>query len=178
MTSWEYVIVIVILAFWNHCIFFLDVLVYTSSFSGCSALSTEERTKNTGNFLSVGENSVKNRGKCMEMALCQAHVFLNGTRGWKRGARDWIDRRFRQVEWGDYRLTVRMIASHLDMKKDSVWKIITENLGMHKVCVKIVLTLLNQKERRIQVCQEIIERLQTELDLLCRVITGNETLIF
>ena len=44
------------------------------------------------------------------------------------------------VEWvkqglrGDHRLTVRMIASHLDMKKDSVWKIITEDLGMRKIC--------------------------------------------
>ena len=52
-----------------------------------------------------------------------------------------------------------MIASQLDLKKDSVWKIITENLGMRKVCAKMVPRLLNddQKERRMQVCQDIIE---------------------
>ena len=40
--------------------------------------------------------------------------------------------------------------------------------------------LLNedQKERRMQVCQDIIERLQTEPGLLHRVITGDETWIF
>lgn len=88
--------------------------------------------------------------------------------------------RVRQVMRGDRQLTVRMIASKLDMKKDSVWKIITEDLGMRKVCAKMVPRLLNddQKECRMQVCQDIIERLQTEPDLLCRVITGDETWIF
>ena len=49
-----------------------------------------------------------------------------------------------------------------------------------KVCAKMVPRLRNddQKERRMQVCQNIIERLQTEPDLLRRVITGDETRIF
>ena len=73
-----------------------------------------------------------------------------------------------------------MIASQLDLKKDSVWKIITEDLGMRKVCARMVPRLLNddQKERRMQVCQDIMERLQTEPDLLRRVITGDETWSF
>ena len=68
----------------------------------------------------------------------------------------------------------------MDLKKDTVWKIITEDLGMWKVCTKMVPRLLNddQKEHRVQVCQDIIERLQTEPDLFCRVITGDETWIF
>ena len=51
---------------------------------------------------------------------------------------------------------------------------------MRKVLAKLVPRLLNddQKEHHMQVCQDIIERLQTELDLLRRVITGNETWIF
>ena len=51
---------------------------------------------------------------------------------------------------------------------------------MRKVCAKLVPRLLNdvQKERRLQVCQDIIERLQTEPDLLRRVITADETWIF
>ena len=73
-----------------------------------------------------------------------------------------------------------MIASQLNMKKDSVWKIITEDLGMWKVCAKMVPRLLNdhQKEHHMQICQDIIERLQTEPDLLRRVITGDEMWIF
>ena len=51
---------------------------------------------------------------------------------------------------------------------------------MRKVCAKMVPRLLNddQKERRLQVCQDIIERLQTEPDLLRRVITDDEPWIF
>ena len=51
---------------------------------------------------------------------------------------------------------------------------------MRKVCAKMVPGLLNddQKERRLQVCRDVIERLQTEPDLLRRVITGDETWIF
>ena len=48
---------------------------------------------------------------------------------------------------------------------------------MRKVCAKMMPRLLNddQKERRMQVCQDIIQRLQIEPDLLRRVITGDET---
>ena len=37
--------------------------------------------------------------------------------------------------------------------------------------------LLNegQKERRVQVCQDILEQLETEPNLLKRVVTGNES---
>lgn len=40
--------------------------------------------------------------------------------------------RVRQVVCNDRRVTIRTIASQLDMKKDSVWKIVTEDLGMRK----------------------------------------------
>ena len=70
-----------------------------------------------------------------------------------------------------------MISSQLKKKKDSVWKIITEYLGMQKACIRMMPRLLNddQKEHSMQVCQE---RFQTEPDLLCRVIAGDETWIF
>ena len=40
--------------------------------------------------------------------------------------------------------------------------------------------LLNegQKERRVQVCQDILEQLKTEANLLKRVVTGDESWIF
>ena len=51
---------------------------------------------------------------------------------------------------------------------------------MRKVCAKLVPRLLNddQKECRLQVCQDIMEHLKTEPDLLRRVITGDVTWIF
>ena len=51
---------------------------------------------------------------------------------------------------------------------------------MRKVCARMVPRLLDddQKERHLQVCQDIIERLQTEPDLLRKVISGDETRIF
>ena len=59
---------------------------------------------------------------------------------------------------------------------ERVWRIVAEDLGMMKICSKMVLKLLNegQKELRVQVCQDILEQLETEPNLLKRVVTGNE----
>ena len=51
------------------------------------------------------------------------------------------------VVCSDHRLTVQMIASQVEMKRDSVWRIITEDLGMWKVCAKMVSKLLNDDQR-------------------------------
>ena len=57
---------------------------------------------------------------------------------------------------------------------------ITEDLEIKKICGKTVTKLLNeaQKKRHVQVCQDILKQLQTELTLLERVITGDELWIF
>ena len=51
---------------------------------------------------------------------------------------------------------------------------------MRKACAKMAPKLLNdeQKMRRVQVCQDILEHLDSNPDLLKRVITGDETRIF
>ena len=88
--------------------------------------------------------------------------------------------RVRQKVRSDRRLTARMIADELDMNSERVWRIITEDLGMPKIYAKMVPRLLNegQKERRVQVCQDILEQLETEPNLLKRVPTGDESWIF
>ena len=80
----------------------------------------------------------------------------------------------KQLVRADRRLTVRMIASELSISKETVWKIITEDLGMRKICAKMVPKLLSddQKERRVLVCKNILECLETEPNLLGKVITG------
>ena len=73
-----------------------------------------------------------------------------------------------------------MIADELKINCDSIWKIITEDLGMWKIYAKMVPKLLDndQKEWCMEVYQDILEHLQTEPDLLQRVITGDESWIF
>ena len=76
--------------------------------------------------------------------------------------------RVRQKVRSGRRLTFRTIADELGMNSERVWRIITEDLGMRKICAKVVPMLQNegQKERRVQVCQDILEQLETELKLL------------
>ena len=72
--------------------------------------------------------------------------------------------RVRQKVRSDRRLTVIMIAFELGMNCERVWRIITEDLGMRKICAKMVPRLVNegQKKQRVQVCQDILEQFQTE----------------
>ena len=88
--------------------------------------------------------------------------------------------RMKQKVRSDRRLTLRMIADKLGINSERVWRIITEDLGMRKICAKMVPRLLNerQKERLVQVCQDILEQLETEPNLLKRVVTGDESRIF
>ena len=60
--------------------------------------------------------------------------------------------RVREKVRSDRCLTVRMIADELSMNSERVWRIITEDLGMRKVCAKMVPRLLNdgQKEKEFK----------------------------
>ena len=70
------------------------------------------------------------------------------------------------VRWYD-RLAVQMITVQLDMKKNSIWKIITKYLDMGKVCAELRQRQLNdnQKEHCMYVCQNIIDHLPQKPDL-------------
>ena len=99
--------------------------------------------------------------KSMVMTQCQELVFLSGTGGSKREEGRWkmitgscgrpstsrTDEnveRVRQKVRNDNRLTVTMIADELGMNSERVWRIITEDLGMRKICAKMVPRLLNE----------------------------------
>ena len=86
----------------------------------------------------------------------------------------------RQIGRGDCWLTLRMTADQLSISCERVWTIITEDLGMRKICAKMVQRLLNddQMEQYVQYCHDILERLKTEPNLLRRVVTGDESWIF
>ena len=80
----------------------------------------------------------------------------------------------------DRRLTVRMLAYELGMNRETIRTILTDNLGMWKVCTKMVPKLLSDdhKEHRVNVCRNILETIDEEPEFLGKVIIGDETWFF
>jgi len=74
-------------------------------------------------------------------------------------------------------LTVRSIAEQVNIDRETVRKILTEDLGMRKVCAKMVPKELTeeQKQRRVTIFQDLLER---QDDILGHVITGDETWVY
>ena len=75
------------------------------------------------------------------------------------------------------RLTVRSIAEQVNIDRETVRNILTEDLDMRKVCAKMGLNELTeeQKQRRVTICQDLLDR---QDDILSRVITGDETWVY
>jgi len=77
-------------------------------------------------------------------------------------------------------LRVQLIVEELGLPKTDVHQIITEDLHMRKICAKLVPKILSneQKDNRVLVSQELLDRVTSEPDFLQRVITGDETWVF
>ena len=75
------------------------------------------------------------------------------------------------------RLTVRSIVEQVNIDRETVRKILTEDLDMRKVCAKMVPKELaeEQKQRTVTICQDLLER---QDDILGSVITGDETWVY
>jgi len=80
----------------------------------------------------------------------------------------------RQIVRANRRLTVRSIAEQMNIDRETVRKILTEDLDMRKVCAKMVPKELTkeQKQRRATIYQDLLEG---QNDILGRVITGDKT---
>jgi len=80
----------------------------------------------------------------------------------------------------DRRLQVRLIAGEVGLPKTDAHRIITEDLHMRKSCAKLVPKNLSdeQKDNRVLVSREILDRVTSEPDFLQGVITGDETWVF
>ena len=74
-------------------------------------------------------------------------------------------------------LTVRSIEEQVNTDRETVRKILTEDLDMRKVCAKMVPKKITkeQKQRRVTICKELMER---QDDILGHVITGDETWVY
>ena len=83
----------------------------------------------------------------------------------------------RQILRANRRMTVRSIAEQMNIDKETVREILTEDLDMRKVCAKMVPKELTeeQKQRRVTICQDLLKR---QGDILGRVITGDKTWVY
>jgi len=68
--------------------------------------------------------------------------------------------KLRQIVRENRRLTVRSIAEQVNIDRETVRKILTEDLDMRKVCAEMVPNELTeeQKQRRVTICQDLLER--------------------
>lgn len=80
----------------------------------------------------------------------------------------------------DRRMSIRMIAETVNADKETVRKILHDELNMNKVCAKLVPKNLtpDQKLVRQQICSDFLERLDEEPELMENIITCDETWIF
>lgn len=76
----------------------------------------------------------------------------------------------------DRRLSIRFIAHQLNINRQAATAILTEQLGLRKLCGKMVpKTIMEyQKQHRKSICQDIANRVKSEPEFLQRVITGDE----
>ena len=79
----------------------------------------------------------------------------------------------RDVIRKDRRLGVQAVAEEINLDRESVRRILREELNMRKVCAKMVPKLLSdeQKERRKELCLDHLQRIENESDLLNSIIT-------
>ena len=87
--------------------------------------------------------------------------------------------RMRSLVRLDRQLTLRMTSSELNLNPFTVHQILTQDLGMRKVCAKMVPKNLTaeQKANQREVCLDFLDHLEREPEFFSRVITGDESWI-
>ena len=85
-----------------------------------------------------------------------------------------------EIVRNDRRLSVRMMSDITNIDRETIRKILTEDLQMTKVCAKMVPKNLTceQKMNRKDICSDIMERFTDDPELISKIITCDETWIF
>jgi len=80
----------------------------------------------------------------------------------------------------DRRLSVRMIAEETGLDKNAVNRILTDHLHMRKIWAKLVTKNLSvgQKANRLEICQDLLGRLEIEPHFFDKIVTGEESWVF
>ena len=85
----------------------------------------------------------------------------------------------REVIRSNRRLTVREVAEEVSISKTVCHEILNENLGMHRIAAKFVPRLLDdQKQNRVDVSQELLDRANGDDNFLKNIIAGDETWVY
>jgi len=73
-----------------------------------------------------------------------------------------------------------MIAEETGLDKSAVHRILTDRLHMQIICAKLVPKNLSveQKANQLEICQDLLGRLEVEPNFLDKVITGDESWVF
>jgi len=73
-----------------------------------------------------------------------------------------------------------MIAEETGLDKNAVHRILTDHLHLRNIYAKLVLKNLSveQKANRLEICQNLLGRLEIETDFFDKVITGDESWVF
>ena len=82
-------------------------------------------------------------------------------------------REIEKIVQEDRRLSIRPIAERMSIDKETVWQVLHENLHMTKVCAQVVSKLLtsDQKEKRQEICADILKQIEEKPKFLDSVIT-------
>ena len=114
----------------------------------------------------------KDRRESIEDEECAGHPSTSRTENKVAGVKAVLDR--------DRRLDVRLIAEEVGLPKTDIHQIVKEDLHMRKTCAKLVPKNLSdeQKDNRVLVSQELLDRVTSEPDFLQRLITRGETWVF
>ena len=80
----------------------------------------------------------------------------------------------------DRRIIIREVTDEVGISIGSCHYIFSNVLGMKRVAAKFVPKLLNfeQKQRRMEVSQESLNKVNDDAKLLKRIIAGDETLVY
>ena len=75
---------------------------------------------------------------------------------------------------------VKLIADELNTNRETVRFILTEELGVRKICAKIVPRNLieQQRDAQMSVCADLLEQVEADPQLMDRVTTADESWFF
>ncbi|XP_068225648.1 protein GVQW3-like [Palaemon carinicauda] len=79
----------------------------------------------------------------------------------------------------DHRISERMIFEAFGIRTGTVDKILTEDLKLHKVCVKFVPKILSDYQKKIheEYCTDILKMIETDSVFLNQVVTCDKSLM-
>ena len=89
--------------------------------------------------------------------------------------------RLRARVLSDRRVSVRMLADELNINTFTIHQMLHEDLGMRKMCAKMVpkLLTLEQKQLRSNICADMLDRIAREgTEWMSTIITGDESWVF